>query len=687
MSTKERNIPPKFFDKELGWLLFNERVLNLSESKDVPLLERLNFHNIFHSNLDEFFMKRVGKLMALMKRIEEREPFRSKVSRTYIHSLLEKVTELSDRSFENLKKEILPSLQKNNIVLTTPDSLKPEEKKWLQQHFESKIFPLVTPMVVDSGHPFPLISNLSYSLGFVVKRRNRNQRYFVRVKLPPNAPLWTELPFRNKTHTFVNLLDIVIFYQEEILPSVDVEAVFSFRVIRSLESQRKETEEEAEDLLELMAEEMRMRKYSEIVRLEFSGDMNTWAKNFLQRELSIKNEDFSEIPLSLPFKKIDAPTNLKISRLKYKNFRPQVPSRLDNQKSVFENIDEGDILLHHPYDSFSDSVENFLKEAAEDPDVLSIKMTLYRAGTHSPIIDALTRAAFNGKSVICLVELKARMDEERNIQWAKQLEASGVHVIYGVLDLKTHAKIIVIVRKEGDSLKTYAHVGTGNYNAQTAKLYTDLGLLTADPKLSKELIKGFHYLTGMAGRSEFKQILVSPLNLKQKLLELIEHERHHALNGKPSQIFIKCNNMDDLDIVKALYRASQAGSKIELVIRGFTTLFPEVPRLSENIHVRSILGRLLEHSRIYYFSDGKKDPLQGKFFIGSSDVMRRSFQERVELVVPLLHLETRKKLWEYIEILKSSHCKRWQMNSDGTYSFINNEKTFDIQDKWISEKT
>jgi polyphosphate kinase len=314
-------------------------------------------------------------------------------------------------------------------------------------------------------------------------------------------------------------------------------------------------------------------------------------------------------------------------------------------------------------------------------------MTLYRAGTHSPIIDALTRAARNGKSVICLVELKARMDEERNIKWAKQLEASGVHVIYGVLDLKTHAKIIVIVRKEGDSLKTYAHVGTGNYNAQTAKLYTDLGLLTADPKLSKELIKGFHYLTGMAGRSEFKQILVSPLNLKQKLLELIEHERHHALNGKPSQIFIKCNNMDDTDIVKALYRASQAGCKIELVIRGFTTLFPEAPRLSENIHVRSILGRLLEHSRIYYFSDGKKDPLQGKFFIGSSDVMRRSFQERVELVVPLLHLETRQKLWEYIEILKSSHCKRWQMNSDGTYSFINNEKTYDIQDKWISEKT
>ncbi len=687
MSLKERNIPPKFFDKELGWLLFNERVLNLSESKDVPLLERLNFHNIFHSNLDEFFMKRVGKLNALMKRIEEREPFRSKVSRTYLYSLLEKVAELSHRSFENLSDDILPALEKNNIHLTTPDSLTVDQKKWLHQHFESKIFPLLTPMVVDSGHPFPLISNLSYSLGFVIKRRSKNQRYFVRVKLPPHSPLWIEIPSQVKTHTFVNLLDTVLFYQEEILPNIDVESVFSFRVIRSLEAQKKETEEEAEDLLELMAEEIRMRKYSEIVRLEFSGDMNPWAKNFLQRELSIKNEDFSKVPLSLPFKKVDAPTSLKLTRLKYKAFKPQIPARLDNQKTIFENIAEGDILLHHPFDSFSDSVENFLNEAAEDPHVLSIKMTLYRAGTHSPIIDALSRAALNGKSVICLVELKARMDEERNIQWAKKLEAAGVHVIYGVLELKTHAKIIVIVRKEGENLKTYAHVGTGNYNPQTAKLYTDLGLFTSDPKLSKELIKGFHYLTGMAGRSEFKQILVSPLNLKQKLLELIENERQHAHCGRPSHLFIKCNNMDDIDIVKALYRASQAGTKIELVIRGFTTLYPELPRLSENIHVRSILGRLLEHSRIYYFSDGKKDPLHGKFFMGSSDVMRRSFQERVELVVPLLHLETRKNLWEYIEALKSPRCKRWQMNSDGTYTLIKDSETFDIQDRWIVEKT
>jgi polyphosphate kinase len=687
MSYKERNISPKFFDKELGWLLFNERVLNLSESKNVPLLERLNFHNIFHSNLDEFFMKRVGKLRALMKRIEEREPFRSKVSRTYLSSLLEKVAELSHRSFENLNDELLPSLEKNNIHLTTPDSLSADQKKWLHQHFESKIFPLLTPMVVDSGHPFPLISNLSYSLGFVVKRRSKNQRYFVRVKLPPNSPLWIELPSQLKTHTFVNLLDTVLFYQQEIIPNIDVESVFSFRVIRSLEAQKKETDEEAEDLLELMAEEIRMRKYLEIVRFEYSGDMNPWAKNFLQRELSIKNEDFSKIPLALPFKKVDAPTSLKISRLKYKPFKPQVPVQLDNQKTIFENISNGDILLHHPFDSFSDSVETFLKEAAEDPQVLSIKMTLYRAGTHSPIIEALTRAALNGKSVICLVELKARMDEERNIQWAKKLEAAGVHVIYGVLDLKTHAKIIVIVRKEGENLKTYAHVGTGNYNAQTAKLYTDLGLFTADPKLSKELIKGFHYLTGMAGRSEFKQILVSPLNLKQKLLELIENERQHAHCGRPSQILIKCNNMDDVDIVKALYRASQAGSNIELVIRGFTTLYPELPRLSENIHVRSVLGRLLEHSRIYYFSDGKKDPLQGKFFIGSSDVMRRSFQDRVELVVPLLHLEARKKLWEYIEVLKSPRCKRWQMNSDGTYTLMQNSETFDVQDEWINQKT
>lgn len=685
---KERKIPAKFFDKELGWLLFNERVLNLSESLSVPILERLNFHNIFHSNLDEFFMKRVGKLRALMKRIEAQDPIRSKVTKAYVQSLTEKVNELSGRSFENLSQDLLPRLQEAGIILTSPEELSFQEKKGLREIFDSQVFPLLTPMVVDHGHPFPLISNLNLSLGFVVKRSGKAQKNFVRVKIPAVLPMWVQVPGASaKRKQFINLCDLIVMFQDDILPRVEVESTFSFRVIRSLESQSRSEPEEAEDLLELMAEEIRMRKYSEIVRIEFAGMLHPWARQFLQRELEVKSEDFAQIPLPLAFKKIDAPVQLKLPKLHYKNFQSQTPVPFAKDESTFKAIAKGDILVHHPFDSFSDSVEAFLKEAADDPQVLSIKMTLYRAGTRSPIIEALSRAAMNGKSVICLVELKARLDEERNIQWAKKLEAAEVHVIYGVLDLKTHAKICVVVRKEGDKLKTYAHVGTGNYNAQTAKLYTDLGLFTCNDKLAKELIKGFNYLTGMAGRSEFRQILVSPLTLKQQILEHIERERIFAQGGKPSRIIFKCNNFDDIDVVKALYRASQAGVKVTLIIRGFSTLVPGIPGLSENIRVISILGRLLEHSRIYYFGDGKKDPLSGKFFMGSSDLMRRSFQERVELVVPLEAAHTRKEVWEYLSLLIDKDCLRWEMQSDGVYERIQTKNFFDVQQKLIDEKT
>lgn len=684
---RERKIQAKFFDKELGWLLFNERVLNLSESLEVPALERLNFHNIFHSNLDEFFMKRVGKLRALMKRIEGKDPLRSGVTKAYLQSLTEKVNELVGRSFDNLHQDLLPRLEKSGIILTTTDELSSQEKKSLREIFDSQVFPLLTPMVVDHGHPFPVISNLNLSLGFVVRRPGKTQRNFVRVKIPPVLPMWIQVPGSgSKKHKFINIRDLILLFQDDILPRVEVESTFSFRVIRSLESQRSE-QEEAEDLLELMAEEIRMRKYSEIVRIEYYGTLHPWARQFLSRELEVKAEDFAQIQVPLAFKKIDAPTQLKVPKLRYKPFESQTPKAFAGDESFFKVISKGDVLVHHPFDNFSDSVEAFIKEAADDPQVLSIKMTLYRAGSKSPIIEALSRAARNGKSVVCLVELKARLDEERNIQWAKTLEAAEVHVIYGVLDLKTHAKICVVVRKEGEKLKTYAHVGTGNYNAQTAKLYTDLGIFTSNDSLSKELIKGFNYLTGMAGRSEFKQILVSPLTLKQQLLEHIERERIFAQGGKNAQIIFKCNNFDDVDVVKALYRASQAGVKITMIVRGFSTLIPGVPGMSENIRVISVLGRLLEHSRIYYFSDGKKDPMGGKFFIGSSDLMRRSFQERVELVVPLLASHTRKEVWNYLSLLTDENCLRWEMQSDGIYNRIQTKNSFDVQQQLISEKT
>lgn len=678
-----RKVSPKFFDKELGWLLFNERVLELSETQSNPLLERLNFHNIFHSNLDEFFMKRVGKLRAQIKKIEEKDPLSSKITKTYLGSLLEKVNELNRRSFQNLTEDLIPALEKNGIFFTTPDCLSSAEKTWLHETFEKKVFPLLTPLVVDSGHPFPLISNLSHSIGFVVRRPGRSQRHFLRVKLPPFLPMWILVPQPGRKNTFVNLLDVVQNFQDELLPQVEIDATFHFRVIRSLEISKKQEIEEAEDLLELMAEEIKARRYSEVVRFEYSGVMHNWARQFLQRELEVKNEDFVQYNIPLTYKKFDAPCSLKIQRLKYKPFKAVVPPALQKDGGIFKAIDRGDILVHHPYESFSDSVEAFINEAADDPNVLSIKMTLYRAGTQSPIIEALSRAALNGKSVVCLVELKARLDEERNIQWAKKLEAAGVHVIYGVLDLKTHAKITVVVRKEGEDLVPYAHVGTGNYNGQTARLYTDLGLFTRQSKLSKELMKGFNYLTGMAGGSEFKQILVSPINLKQNLIEMIEKEALSSKQGKGGRIIIKCNNFDDVDVTRALYRASQAGVDITLVIRGFSTLIPQIKGLSENVRVISILGRHLEHSRIYYFGDGRKKSQEGRFYVGSSDMMRRSFHERVELVAPIESPEVKEKVWDYLKLLMDENCSRWEMQSDGTYRRFSGKNYFDIHTRLI----
>ncbi len=678
----KRKIPLKFFDKELGWLLFNERVLSLSESQDTPPLERLNFHNIFHSNLDEFFMKRVGKLRADMKGLESKYPLRAKAMRHYIQSLVTKITELELRSINNLNLDLLPKLNQMGVLITTPDQLSHTEKKSLKELFDTKVFPLLTPMIVDNGHPFPLISNLNYSLGFVIKRPGKTQKNFVRVKIPPSMPLWVKIPSTYNKHKFVNLLDTVLLFQDDILPHVQIESIFSFRITRSLEN-RNQDSEEAEDLLELMAEEIRMRKYSEIVRIEYFGELHPWAKQFLQRELEIKPDVFFKSSSPLPFKKIDAPVQLKSSRLKFKAPSANPFVTFPDDTCIFKKISENDILVHHPFDSFSDSVEAFLRQSAEDPNVVYIKMTLYRVGNQSPIIEALCHAAHEGKSVVCLVELKARLDEERNIQWAKKLEAAGVHVIYGVLELKTHAKICIVIREENDTLKTYVHVGTGNYNGQTAKLYTDLGLFTSEPKLTKDLSRGFNYLTGMAGLPGFKQILVSPLNLKKQLLELIEKECRLSESGKRGKIIIKCNNLDDVDVVKALYRASTAGVSVTLIIRGFSTLIPGIAGLSENIRVISILGRLLEHSRIYYFGDGKRNQLLGKFYIGSCDVLRRSFQRRVELIVPVEATSLKKTLWSYLSKIIHPNCLRWEMQSDGNYLQIQNKNSYDVQQIYL----
>lgn len=660
--------PDHFLNRDTSWLHFNRRVLAEASDERNPLLERLRFLIIFSSNLDEFVMKRVGYLKHQIisgfthRSVDGQTPEEQLVNiRKHINEDLEKQ--------RGIYLSLVAELERHDIFIYDYDDLVKEDQDYAQGYFKRKVFPVLTPLSVDPGHPFPFISNLSYSLGIILKNPQTETVLFSRVKIPEVIPGLIALPRGegDKKYRFVTTVTLVRSNLDMLYPGMEIQHTVPFRVSRNADVDHRE--DEAQDLLILVEEGIKERRLAECVRLEIHKDTEPSIMNFLKDSLEIVDEDIYLMDFPIDFSILKSVVDLDLPKLKFRPWQPVIPKVFFENTNIFNLIRQGDILLHHPYDSFSGTVEKFISSAADDPNVLTIKMTLYRTGENSPFIRSLIKAAEKGKQVVCLVELKARFDEERNIIWAQKLEDAGVHVVYGILGLKTHTKTALIIRQEQDGeIMSYAHIGTGNYHSQTSNLYTDLGLLTCNKDICSEVIEVFNYLTGSSLKTDYNHILVAPINMKSTFMAKIQQEIKNKKAGKPARIIAKMNSMEDEVITEALYEASQIGVEITLVVRGFCCLKPGIKGLSENIQVISIIGRFLEHSRIFYFANGSKNFSEGGFFIGSADWMHRNLHNRVELVTPISDLKLKEKIWDFLQILLNDNRQSWYLNEDGSYT-------------------
>lgn len=657
----------EFTNREIGWLHFNRRVLFEAEDLRTPLLERLRFLSISSSNLDEFFMKRVGGLKRQVAYGISSKSSDGQTPTQQLQLIREYVRPMIFTQAEIFQKKIRPELETHKIHLLSWKQLQESERAEVRRYYLKNVFPVLTPLSVDPGHPFPFISNLSTSLGITLRHPEKEEKFFARIKIPKVLPQWIRISTADpSSYRFISLIDVIKENLSDLFPAMQVMDVMAFRLTRNADTDRDE--EDAEDLLEMIEEELRQRRFAEVVRLEHGPQPDSWMLQFLMSELDLSEEDVYEFPGEFDYTDLNFIADLPLAAIHYDPWVPMTPPAFaDESASIFSVIQSGDHLLHHPYESFSNTVEKFIRQASEDPKVLAIKMTLYRTGDNSPFIRALIRAAEQGKQVVCLVELKARFDEERNIYWAQSLENAGVHVVYGVVGLKTHSKLALVVRQENDGLKCYAHIGTGNYNVSTSRFYTDLGLLTCREDVTSEIVEMFHYLTGRSLKHSYSHLLIAPVNMFLRFKAMIEREAEHAKKGLPSQIIAKFNNMEENDIALSLYQASQLGTRIEMIVRGFCCIRPGVKGLSENIRVISIIGRFLEHSRIFYFRNGQADPLDGDFFIGSADWMYRNLHARVEAVTPIYERSLKEKLWEILQTCLTDGRQAWEMKSDGTY--------------------
>lgn len=668
-STKHQEVvasSPEHLNRDLGWLQFNARVLHEAKDERTPLLERLRFLSIFYSNLDEFFMKRVGNLKRHVLAGGSHKNREGLPWSQVFQEVKDKMVILAQDAHIVFEATIRSQLKKNKIELLNWTELTPDEKVHLQHYFRKQVFPVLIPLSVDSGHPFPFISNLSTSLGISLCYPDREDKLFARVKIPGGLHQWIRTTEENSSYRFISLVELISANIQELFPSMRILSVMSFRVTRDSEIDRDE--EDVEDLLEMIEEEVKQRRFASIVRIEYLQPGDPWMLKFLLEELELSKSDFYESPTPLDFREFHSLADLDLPHLKYEPWFPRIPtSFLDEAVTVFSLIKHNDVLIHSPYESFGATIERMLHEAARDPKVLAIKMTLYRTGDNSPFVKALIHAADTGKQVVCLVELKARFDEERNILWAQELERAGVHVVYGIVGLKTHTKTLLIVRQEDEGLKCYCHIGTGNYNSSTARLYTDLGLLTSKESITSEVLELFNFLTGRSLHAKYQTLLVAPVNMFQRFQELIEREKLNAQEGHPAQVIAKFNSLEERQISQSLYKASQAGVKIDLIVRGFCCLRPLVAGLSENIRVISVIGRFLEHSRVYYFRAKALDPIDGEFYIGSADWMHRNLHTRVETLVPVTERPLKEKLWEILQMMLVDKRQAWEMNSHGDY--------------------
>ena len=679
-----------FFNRELSLLEFHRRVLEEGLDASNPLLERLKFLGIFSSNLDEFFMIRVSGLKEeLEENVTELSPD-GMTPEEQLREIRKRILTMIDQQTKCLQEDLIPRLADENINVVSYDSLSEDEQATLRDYFREKVFPVLTPLAVDPSHPFPYISPLSLNLGLMVQApegksiadpKQKHVPRFVRIKVPPVVPRL--VPVGRLGTRFVLLEDLIEANIESLFPGMITDKCHRFRVTRDADIEIRE--DEAEDLLRLIQQELRQRRFGTPVRLEVSASMPHEMINYLTDSLGLTHDDVYVVDGPLSLQDLSILADLNRPDLKYPAFTPATPE-WSEQRSLFDVIKEQDILLHHPFDAYN-TVTDFINEAVDDEDVVAIKICLYRTGPESPIPPALIRAAEKGKQVTVLIEIKARFDEEHNIEWANKLDEAGVHVVYGVLGLKTHGKLTLVVRREGNSLKRYVHIASGNYNPTTSCFYTDVGLFTCDDKVGADATEMFNYLTGWSRQVDYRKLLVAPVNLKQKTSELIDREIHHCQQGRPAHIVAKFNRLADKDIIEKLYDASKAGVKIDLIVRGVCMLRPGVPGLSENITVRNVIGRFLEHSRVFYFANGGNDEV----YIGSADWMSRNLKYRIEVVAPvreppLLHYLRDVLLAAYLR----DNVKARELQPDGSYARIQREpgeKPFDSQQFFLNHET
>lgn len=660
--------PSLYVNRELSWLEFNRRVLHEAVDPRTPLLERVKFLGIFSSNLDEFFQVRVAGLKQQVAAGIVERTADGMTPEAQLRSISTVVRDLLSRHHECLMREVLPGLAEGGVRLE-PDlgSLAAADRAHLDAYFQANVFPVLTPLAVDPGHPFPYISNLSLSIAVVLRGPDGEER-FARVKVPKIIPRW--VPLTGVNH-FIPLEQVIGANLESLFPGVEILGWYLFRITRNTDLQI-ESSDEAEDLLSIIQEEVRNRRFAEVVRIEVHASMPASLRQLLLAEFSEQQEppalpltadDLFEMAGLLDTADLLSLAGLDVPALRDPVFHPGTQPRLAASRSLFEVIREGDLLLHHPYDSFATSIERFIQTAADDPDVVAIKLTLYRTGGDSSIARLLAHAAERGKQVAVLIELQARFDEENNIIWAQRLEDVGVHVSYGVPGLKTHAKVMLVVRREGDTMRRYVHIGTGNYNPKTARIYTDFGLLSADPLLGADLSDLFNVLTGFAAPTGYRKLIVAPRGMRLRFLEMIRREMAHQRAGRPARILAKMNALVDPEIIVALYEASQAGVPIDLIVRGICCLRPGLPGVSETIRVLSIVGRFLEHSRAFYFLNGGDEEV----YIGSADWMPRNLDRRIEAVTPIDDPTHRRTLRDLLQLMWGDNRQAWDLLPDGSY--------------------
>lgn len=698
--------PKYYFNRELSWIEFNRRVLREGTDPDAPLLERLKFLAIFSSNLDEFFMVRVAGLRKQVAAgVAKRTPD-GRSPEQQLDAIHDRLKPIVHEQHEHFHQTLRPALAAHGIYLLDYVDLNQEQRTYLQNYFEAEIFPVLTPLAVDPGHPFPHISNLSLNLAVVVEDPETGEEHFARVKVPRTLPRFLPLPLESfefaaltaewaqaarslveqqtpetparlpdPAWAGVPLEQVIAHNLESLFPGMNILEYHPFRVTRSADL--AVAEDEADDLMLAIEQELRKRRLGgSIVRIEILSSMPDWVRDRLVEEMELSTNSHYVVTGLLGLGNLMSFMGLPLPHLKDEPMAAVVPSRIrrlgnpdteslegEEVSDFFAEIRKGDLLVHHPYHSFTATVQRFITESAHDPNVLAMKMTLYRTSGDSPIVNALIDAAANGKQVAVLVELKARFDEENNINWARTLERSGVHVVYGLVGLKTHTKIVLVVRREADGIRRYVHIGTGNYNPKTAKLYTDVGLLSCNPDLGADLTDLFNYLTGYSRQRSYRKLLVAPVNMRDRMIELIHREIDRCRQGHHSRIVIKMNSLVDPPMLKALYQASQAGVQIDAIVRGICCLRPGVPGLSDNIRVISIIGSLLEHSRIFYFHNAGAEEV----YIGSADWMPRNLTRRVEAVAPIEDPNLKQSLQEILGVMLADNCKAWELQSDGSY--------------------